>query len=116
MYVYIASLRCGFSYDLSSLIISIWSHRPYSYVELSKKSEPNKSFLNFTCSETDLKEPYKSFVEMTCSDVSDEGAVWQISTAIDKAVAESIVREFRMHATKFDMLYDGRLPEEKSGK
>lgn len=47
----------------------------YSYVELAKKSEPNKSFLNFTCSETQLNEPYKSFVAMTCSDVSDEKAV-----------------------------------------
>mmetsp|Transcript_28558 Transcript_28558/g.42629 ORF Transcript_28558/g.42629 Transcript_28558/m.42629 type:complete len:248 (+) Transcript_28558:162-905(+) len=45
------------------------------YVELAKKSEPNKSFLNFTCSETQLNEPYKSFVAMTCSDVSDEKAV-----------------------------------------
>lgn len=87
----------------------------YSYVELAKKSEPNKSFLNFTCSETQLNEPYKSFVAMTCSDVSDEKAVWQPATAIDKAVAESIVREFRMHASRFDMLYEGRI-QEKSGK
>jgi hypothetical protein len=53
------------------LLVSI----EYSYVELAKKSEPNKSFLNFTCSETQLNEPYKSFVAMTCSDVSDEKAV-----------------------------------------
>ena len=86
-----------------------------SYVELAKKSEPNKSFLDFTCSETQLGEPYKSFVAMTCSDVRQ--AAWQPATAIDKAVAENIVREFRLHATRFDMLYEGRLRQnEKSVK
>lgn len=28
---------------------------------------------------------------------------------IDKSIAEKIVREFRLHATRFDMLYEGRI-------
>lgn len=52
---------------------------------------------------------------MTCSDVSDEGAVWQPAATIDKVVAESIVREFRLHATRFDVLYEGRIQDQNRG-
>lgn len=31
---------------------------------------------------------------------------------IDKAVVENLVREFRCHATRFDMLYEGHLVDE----
>jgi hypothetical protein len=30
---------------------------------------------------------------------------------VDKTLAESIVREFRLHATRFDMLYEGHIED-----
>mmetsp|Transcript_10297 Transcript_10297/g.18581 ORF Transcript_10297/g.18581 Transcript_10297/m.18581 type:complete len:151 (+) Transcript_10297:642-1094(+) len=79
------------------------------YVELARKVEPNNSFLAMTCSDTQLKEPHKSFLAMTCSNVQENGASTYHTPAmdivmVDKSVAENIVREFRLHATRSDML------------
>ena len=62
---------------------------------------------------TKAKEPQKSFLSTTCSDAKECGAdAWPSAAEIvlvDKSVAENVVREFRIHATRFDMLYQGRL-------
>jgi hypothetical protein len=92
----------------------------YRYTELAKKSEPDDSFLSLgltmQCSDAELKlkdrEPYKSFMEMKCSEVSGQTA-WQPAIPVDTGVAEKIVREFRLHATNFDMMYEGHIQERK---
>ncbi len=88
------------------------------YIELAKQSkeeEPNKSFTSMTCSEAQMKDPYKSFIEMKCSDTSDDTWHRPVDNVVkvDLSVAEKIVREFRLHATRFDMLYEGRIQDSR---
>jgi hypothetical protein len=66
---------------VSSLsLLSDLNSQIYRYTELSKKSEPDDSFLSLgltmQCSDAELKdrEPYKSFMEMKCSEVSGQTA------------------------------------------
>jgi hypothetical protein len=62
---------------------------------------------------TKAKKPHKSFLSMTCSDAKECGVDAWPSVAeivlVDKSVAENVVREFRLHATRLNMLYQGRL-------
>jgi hypothetical protein len=76
--------------------------------ELGKHSKQTSSLLD------------SSFLAITCSDVSDESGcssgkngAWHIPAVdkVDRSIAESIVREFRLHASRFDMLYEGKLQE-----
>lgn len=74
--------------------------------DLARKSEPNHSFLAMTCPDIKLAEPHSSFLKMTCADVSSGGEA--APPSVDASAAEDIVREFRLHARRFDALYRGR--------
>ena len=71
--------------------------------KLSRQSEAlDRSFLATTVSD-----------ESGCS--SGNSTTWHMPATkvvkVDKTIAESIVREFRLHATRFDVLYEGHIED-----